>query len=92
MLVSMLRGGSWANTQKIYKAWRFELYCWDYMWGILACALLSGLTMGRTNPAAPVSFFFNLDSASAKSLVEAFVGGITVCGEWRSKYFLVIPR
>jgi glucose uptake protein len=76
MLVSMLCWGSWANTQKIDKTWRFELYYWDYMWGILVCALLFGLTMGRTNPAAPVSFFRNLDSAGARSLAEAFVGGM----------------
>jgi glucose uptake protein len=50
MLLSMLCWGSWANTQKIDKTWRFELYYWDYMWGIVVCALLFGLTMGRTNP------------------------------------------
>ena len=50
MLVSMLCWGSWDNTQKIDKNWRFELYYWDYMWGVLACALLFGLTLGRTNP------------------------------------------
>ncbi len=43
MLVSMLCWGSWANTQKIDKAWRFELFYWDYMWGILLCAFLFGL-------------------------------------------------
>jgi glucose uptake protein len=46
MLVSMLCWGRWANTQKIDKTWRFELYYWDYMWGLLACALLFGLTPG----------------------------------------------
>jgi glucose uptake protein len=76
MLVSMLCWGSWANTQKIDKSWRFELYYWDYMWGILVCAILFGLTMGRTDPAAAVSFFHNLDSASKRSLAEAFVGGM----------------
>lgn len=76
MLVSMLCWGSWANTQKIDKAWRFELYYWDYIWGILACALLFGLTLGRTNPADAVSFFDNLDDAGARSLIEAFVGGM----------------
>ena len=35
MLVSMLCWGSWANTEKIDKTWRFELYYWDYMWGIV---------------------------------------------------------
>jgi glucose uptake protein len=76
MLVSMLCWGSWANTQKIDTSWRFELFYWDYMWGILACALVFGLTLGRTNPAAPASFFHNLDSASPRSLVEAFAGGM----------------
>ena len=76
MLVSMLCWGSWANTQKIDRAWRFELFYWDYTWGILLGALLFGLTMGRTNAAAPVSFFRNLGSASVRSLAEAFVGGM----------------
>jgi glucose uptake protein len=76
MLVSMLCWGSWANTQKIDKAWRFELYYWDYMWGILLCSLFFGLTMGRTDPSAPVSFFHNLGSASPRALMEAFLGGM----------------
>src|SRR6202050_4487436 len=76
MLVSMLCWGSWANTQKIDTSWRFELFYWDYMWGILACGFVFGLTLGRTNPAAPASFFHNLDSASPRSLVEAFAGGM----------------
>jgi glucose uptake protein len=76
MLVSMLCWGSWDNTQKVDKNWRFELYYWDYMWGVLACALLFGLTLGRTNPGAHDSFFHNLAAASMRSLVEAFVGGV----------------
>ena len=74
MLVSMLCWGSWANTEKIDKAWRFELFYWDYMWGILACALLFGVTLGRTD--SPRKFLQNLGSASIRSLVEAFVGGM----------------
>lgn len=76
MLVSMLCWGSWANTQKVDKRWRFELFYWDYVWGLLACALLFGLTLGNSNPASPVSFFHNLSAASARSLLEAFFGGV----------------
>jgi glucose uptake protein len=76
MLVSMLCWGSWANTQKIDKRWRFELFYWDYVWGLLACALLFGLTLGNRNPASPDSFFRNLYAASPRSLVEAFFGGV----------------
>ena len=76
MLFSMLCWGSWANTQKIDKQWRFELFYWDYTWGLLACALLFGLTLGNRNPASPDSFFHNLGAASARSLLEAFFGGV----------------
>jgi glucose uptake protein len=38
MLASMLCWGSWANTEKIDKTWRFELFYWDYIWGIVLCA------------------------------------------------------
>ena len=76
MLVSMLCWGSWANMQKIDKEWRFELFYWDYMWGLIVCALLFGLTLGRTNPAAPESFFNNLDAASGHALIYAFIGGV----------------
>jgi len=76
MLLSMLCWGSWANAQKIDKTWRFELFYWDCIWGILVCAILFGVTMGRTNPAAPASFLHNLDSASSRALMEAFAGGM----------------
>jgi glucose uptake protein len=76
MLFSMLCWGSWANTQKIDKRWRFELFYWDYIWGLLACALLFGLTVGNIDSASPNSFFRNLSTASARSLLEAFFGGV----------------
>src|SRR5439155_19684235 len=44
--------------------------------GILLCAILIGLTFGRTDPASPDSFFRNLGSASALNLLYAFIGGI----------------
>lgn len=76
MLLSMLCWGSWANTQKIDERWRFELFYWDYVCGLLACALVFGLTLGNTNPASPDSFIRNLSTASARSLLEAFFGGV----------------
>jgi len=76
MILSMLCWGSWANTQKLTKDWRFELFYWDYVWGILFCALLVGLTLGRTDAASPDSFFRNLASADSAHLAYAFAGGI----------------
>lgn len=76
MMLSMICWGSWANTQKATGSWRFELYYWDYVWGILLLSLIVGLTLGRTDSASAESFFNNLGSASARSLLLAFAGGV----------------
>ncbi len=76
MILTMICWGSWTNTQKLTKNWRFELFYWDYIWGILLCAVLLGLTLGRTDPASPDSFFRNLLAADAGHLTYAFLGGV----------------
>jgi glucose uptake protein len=76
MIVSMLCWGSWANTQKLCRNWRFELFYWDYVWGILLVSLLLGFTLGRTDPTSADSFFPNLGAADAHHLLLAFVGGV----------------
>jgi glucose uptake protein len=75
MMLSMLCWGSWANTQKIDKAWRFELFYLDYTFGLLAAAALFGITFGRTDATSANSFFVNLHAANSRSILEALVGG-----------------
>ncbi|HEV2495624.1 MAG TPA: GRP family sugar transporter [Terriglobia bacterium] len=75
MFISMTCWGSWANTQKLVGSWRFELFYWDYVWGILLCSVIIGLTFGYTDASSPDSFFTNLRQASAGNLIYAFVGG-----------------
>jgi glucose uptake protein len=76
MILSMLCWGSWANTQKLCKGWRFELYYWDYVWGILMIAILMGFTLGRTDALSPDSFLNNLYAADGHHLLLALVGGV----------------
>jgi glucose uptake protein len=76
MLLSMVCWGSWANTQKADAAWRFELFYLDYNIGLLACAVVVGLTLGNLHPSAPDSFFANLHAAGTRSLFEALAGGV----------------
>ena len=46
-LVTMLCWGSWGNTQKLAaKTWRYELFYWDYVVGILLFSLIWGFTLG----------------------------------------------
>jgi glucose uptake protein len=75
MTLSMLCWGSWANTQKLTRQWPFELYYFDYTFGLLICSVIFGLTLGQIDPSSPASFFLNLRAASERSLWEAFAGG-----------------
>jgi glucose uptake protein len=74
--VTMLCWGSWANTQKIAaKSWRFELFYWDYVLGILIFSLLFGLTFGSSG-AKGMSFIASISQASTSSIVNPIIGGI----------------
>ena len=43
--IIMLCWGSWGNTQKLAaKSWRYELFYWDYVIGMVLFALLLALT------------------------------------------------
>jgi glucose uptake protein len=75
MTLSMLCWGSWANTQKITRSWPFELYYFDYTFGLLVCSIIFGLTLGQIDRSSPDSFFLNLRAASQRSLWLAFAGG-----------------
>ncbi len=46
MLLSMICWGSWANTQKLTKKWRFELFYFDYSAGLLFIAVVLAFTFG----------------------------------------------
>ncbi len=46
-VVTMFCWGSWANTQKLAaKSWRFELFYWDYVIGIVLLSLVFSFTLG----------------------------------------------
>jgi glucose uptake protein len=76
IVLSMICWGSWANTQKLCRGWRFELFYWDYVWGILLIALVLGFTLGSTAPASPDSFVQNLRAVDSRHFLLAFLGGI----------------
>ena len=42
MIVSMLCWGSWANTLKLCPGFRFQLFYWDYVIGLIARRLSLG--------------------------------------------------
>jgi glucose uptake protein len=74
--VTMLCWGSWANTQKLAeKSWRFELYYWDYVIGIVIMSLVFALTIGSHGTLGR-GFWTDLAQASPDSLQKAILGGV----------------
>jgi glucose uptake protein len=74
MITSAICWGSWANTYKGVKNYRFELFYWDYAIGIFLMALIWGHTLGSTGNDAS-SLMNNIHSASTSNVIYALIGG-----------------
>lgn len=75
-VVTMLCWGSWANTQKLSAGhWRFELFYWDYVLGIVGTAFLLALTMGSLGDGGR-PFLADLRQADTANIRSALWGGV----------------
>jgi glucose uptake protein len=74
MITSAICWGSWANTYKGVKNYRFELFYWDYAIGIFLLSLILAFTMGSTGNDSS-SFLNNVRSADTSNIVSTMVGG-----------------
>jgi glucose uptake protein len=75
-VITMLCWGSWANTQKLaQKSWRFELFYWDYVIGILLMSLLFSFTLGSSGEQGR-GFMDDLHQAEMSNIQSALLGGI----------------
>ncbi|MDD4632732.1 MAG: GRP family sugar transporter [Proteiniphilum sp.] len=75
-LITMLCWGSWGNTQKLAaKTWRYELFYWDYVIGIVLLSLIVGFTLGSIGDQGR-SFTDDIVQVSSNNFWSAFSGGI----------------
>src|SRR5215470_9727050 len=74
MITSAICWGSWANTYKGVKNYRFELFYWDYAIGIFLISLILGHTMGSTGHNSQ-SLVENIHSTGVSNIVYAMIGG-----------------
>lgn len=75
-IVTMLCWGSWANAQKaVGQRWRFELFYWDYVFGVVLAALLFAFTLGSTGSGGR-SFLADLAQADPSNIGLALLGGV----------------
>jgi glucose uptake protein len=75
MITSAICWGSWANTYKGVKNYRFELFYWDYAVGIFLVSLILALTMGSTGHDAS-SFLNNVRSADTTNIGYTMIAGV----------------
>ncbi len=76
--ITMMCWGSWGNTQKLAaKTWRYELFYWDYVIGMLLFSLLIGFTLGSIGSEGR-HFIDDLSQASWASIGSVLIGGV-VC-------------
>ncbi len=72
---AMICWGSWANTQKmVEKTWRFELFYWDMVLGIVILCTLAAFTLGSFGSDGR-SFLEDIKQADFKSIGFAMLGG-----------------
>ncbi|HEY5510109.1 MAG TPA: multidrug DMT transporter permease [Prolixibacteraceae bacterium] len=75
-IITMLCWGSWANTQKLAeKSWRFELFYWDYVLGIVLMSLFFAFSMGSFGEHGR-SFLADLKQADGANIQKALLGGV----------------
>ena len=76
-VVCMFCWGSWGNTQKLAgKSWRYELFYWDYVVGLLLFSLAAGLTFGSFGGAAAWGFAANLGESFGTSWLWPLAAGV----------------
>ena len=74
--IVMLAWGSWPNTLKLCPPqWRFQLFYWDYAFGVLLFSLVMALTLGSIG-AHGRGFFQDVAQATGQALLLALLGGV----------------
>ena len=74
MIASMFCWGSWANTMKLTPGYPFQLFCWDYVIGIVLGSLGWGFTLGNWG-GGNLSFLSNISQADSRHMLFAVAGG-----------------
>ncbi|MBE6228660.1 MAG: multidrug DMT transporter permease [Bacteroidales bacterium] len=74
--ITMMCWGSWGNTQKLAaKSWRYELFYWDYVIGMVLFSLLICFTMGSFGSEGR-PFVEDIAQVSLKNVGSIILGGI----------------
>jgi glucose uptake protein len=73
-ILTMICWGSWANTFKMTRKWRFELFYFDYAAGVLLAAVVAAFTFGSMGE--ELTFQDNLLIAGKRMMVWGLLAGV----------------
>ena len=74
--ITMLCWGSWGNTQKLAaKSWRYELFYWDYVIGMVLFSLLRAFTAGSIGSEGR-PFLQDIAQANGSSIGWVLLGAV----------------
>jgi glucose uptake protein len=74
MIITTICWGSWANSYKFTRGYRFELFYWDYIFGMVLFSIGLAFTMGSMGSSGQ-PFLANLNSADASHWWYALIAG-----------------
>jgi glucose uptake protein len=74
MFITMVCWGSWANTVKLCTGYRFQLFYWDYVVGLLLGALLWGGSLGSLGLSGR-QFIGDIRATDVHHILLALIGG-----------------
>jgi len=75
MVLSMICWGSWANTFKLTRKWRFELYYFDYAFGVAVASVIYAFTAGNMGFDG-LMFIDDFMHAGKRQWLYGFSGGV----------------
>lgn len=75
LALTLLCWGSWANFQRRSGKWRYELFFWDFSWGVLLAAVVAAFTLGSLNT-KELTFQDNLLIASYHNIAYGLAAGV----------------
>jgi glucose uptake protein len=74
-ILSMLCWGSWANTTKLAgPKWRFELFYYDYAFGVVLAAVIAAFTFGMMG--VELNFIDNVSITGKRQIFYAVLAGV----------------
>lgn len=77
LALSMLFWGSWPNLLRLTGKWRYELFYWDFSFGVVLVAVLAAFTLGSLN-SKELTFQDNLLISSYHKVGYGLAAGIVL--------------